>query len=336
MRLLVSVGVQDKLRGINDGQKTSLAAVGIVDWDEKRLVQSDTYRPPDSILHPDENVRTAFGSLRGDWYYACAPTEVVRYRVPDLTRESVFSHPTFNDLHHVLALEDRILVCNTGLEMLQTFDYAGNLLDAYNASSTPTWERFSLHDDYRLQPTTKPHECHINYVFVYEDKTWVTRFLQKDAVCVSDPSDRMPVDVGNPHDGVVIGDEIWFTTTNGHIVVVDGPNRRIARDIDLNAIKHTKGLVQLGWCRGLEVQNGFAYVGFSRFRQTKFREFASWVKHSGGPRYPARIEKIDLRKEELVDEFELEPFGAVVFGVNAIPRQPAKRREPDVAEQEAR
>ena len=135
------------------------------------------------------------------------------------------------------------------------------------------------------------------------------------------PTDTLPVEVGNPHDGIVVSDEIWFTTTNGHIVIVDGPSRKIARDIDLNAIKHTLGTVQLGWCRGLDVdaEGGFAYVGFTRFRETRFREFASWIKRSGGVRYPARIEKIDLRKEELVDTFELESLGTVVFGISIIP-----------------
>ena len=58
---------------------------------------------------------------------------------------------------------------------------------------------------------------------------------------------------------------------------------------------------------------------------TKFREFAGWIKSPGGPRYPARIEKIDLETEELVDEFPLEPFATVIYDIVGIPPELADR-----------
>lgn len=319
MQLLISVGIQ-KGRGSRDGtQHTDAGGMLLVDFESKQVLRHVECTP--TMRCEGDNVRMAFGSFKEDWYYTCLPTEVLRFHMPDLKMERVLTHPTFDDLHHVLALDDRLWVCNTGLDIMQTFDYQGNLLETFNAASVPTWERFSPEIDYRLQATTKPHERHINYIFVYEGKIWLTRFHQKDAVCISDPSDIMPVEVGNPHDGIVVGDEVWFTTTNGHIVIVDAPRRRIARDIDLNAIKHTLGSVQLGWCRGIDIdaENGCAYVGFTRFRETKFREFASWIKHAGGPRYPARIEKIDLETEEVVDTMGLEPLATVVFGITIVP-----------------
>ncbi len=116
----------------------------------------------------------------------------------------------------------------------------------------------------------------------------------------------------------MLGDEVWFTTTNGHIVVVDGPNRRLKRDIDLNQIEHPLADAQLGWCRGLRIDGRFAYVGFSRLRPTKFREFASWVRGMKNC-YPTRIEKIDLESESLVETFVLEPHASLVFDVLELP-----------------
>jgi len=66
------------------------------------------------------------------------------------------------------------------------------------------------------------------------------------------------------------------------------------------------------------IEDGFAYVGFSRFRVTKFREFATWVKNARGI-YPTRIEKIDLETEKLVDTFELEPTATPMFDILVIP-----------------
>lgn len=319
MKLLVTLGIQSRTKTYDPEQKTAIGGIALVDWETKQITQFTEYRSPQSICCPTEIVRMGFGSFKDNWYYTCMPTEIVRFSLPDLRCETVLTHPTFSDLHHVAALDDRLLVCNTGLEIMQTFDYQGNLLETFNAASTPTWERFSRETDYRLLPTTKPHERHINYVFLYEGKTWLTRFHQKDAICLSNPNDTMPVESGNPHDGIVLGDKIYFTTTNGHIVIVDAPNRRIAKDINLINVKHALGEVQLGWCRGLDVKDGYAYVGFSRLRKTKWREFASWVKHAKGPRYPARIEKIDIDKEELVDEIKLEPMATVVFGISILP-----------------
>jgi len=321
MKLLVTLGIPH--RGIvREGSDRAYAhgAIAIIDWKSKKLVRYEEYAPPASRRHPDASVVLTFGSFHGDHFYTCAPTEVLRVSFPQLRLESILSHPTFNDLHHVAVTDDRLLVCNTGLEILQTFDHSGNLLETFNAASKPTSERFSPDVDYRKEFTTKPHESHINFIFFYEGKTWITRFHQQDAICVSDPADRISLPAGNPHDGIVSGNDIYFTTTNGHLLRVNGRERRVVKDIDLTAIKRSLEGVPIGWCRGLHVQDGFAYVGFSRIRKTKFVEFARWVRDFGAMRHPARIEKIDLETGDMVDTFVFESStGAAVFSITRLP-----------------
>jgi len=321
MKLLVTLGMPHRSQAGRDlSTAYAKGAIAIVDWEAKQLARCVEYVPPDEIRHPDGTVVLSFGSFKDGYFYTASPVEVVRYRLPHLTCERVLTHPTFNDLHHVVALEDKLLVCNTGLEILQSFDYRGNLLETFNAASTPTWERFATSIDYRLELTTKPHERHINFIFRYEDKTWVTCFHSEDALCVSDPSDVMRVGVGNPHDGLVIGDEVYFTTTNGHIAIVDGPSRLLKRAIDLNAAARPPGDANLGWCRGIDVVDGFAYVGFSQLRATRSREFVRWVTHWSVARRPGRIEKIDLASGQLVDSFVFDiANGVAIFSVSCLP-----------------
>ncbi len=320
MQLILTLGVPVPPHDATPVRRFRSGIIGLLDTDQRRITHHVEYVSPQACRCEEAGQIMTAGSLRGEWLYACMPTEVVRCRLSDMRIESVLTHPTFNDLHHVLALEDQMLICNTGIDLLQAFDYRGNVLWTHNAACTPTWERFSQEVDYRFVPSTKPHECHINHVFLYEDKIWLTRFHQKDAVCISEPDDTMPIEVGNPHDGLVKGDEIWFTTTNGHLVCVDGPRRRIARDIDLNAIEHPLGSTQLGWCRGVEIDGRYAYVGFTRFRDTTFKEFTRWIRNVG-TRYPARIETIDLERRRVVETYELEPLASAVFMIRRAPQE---------------
>jgi hypothetical protein len=321
MYLLITLGVpRSGIAGRDSWKHYDRGAVAIIDWQAKQIVRYKEYVPHELLRHPDASVEIAYGSWKENSFYAAAPTEVLRFAIPSLEYEGVLTHPTFSDLHHVVALQDRLLVCNTGLAVLQSFSYEGDLLDTFNAASTPTWERFLPTTDYRLEFTTKPRECHINYVFFYDGDMWLTRLLQKDAVCVSDPTDVISLNVGNPHDGIVVDDKIYFTTTNGHLLTVDGPKRQVIRDIDLNLIKRPWKGTQIGWCRGLMIKDGAAYVAYSQLRKTKFIEFARWVRDLGVERYPARIEEIDLHSGKLVDTFVFESAtGASIYSISCVP-----------------
>ena len=44
------------------------------------------------------------------------------------------------------------------------------------------------------------------------------------------------ITIGGPHDGILHGDAIYFTTVDGHVVEVDATTLEVRRAIDLNAI----------------------------------------------------------------------------------------------------
>jgi hypothetical protein len=170
--------------------------------------------------------------------------------------------------------------------------------------------------DYRKVVTTKPHKSHPNHVFLLDGQAWVTRFNQRDAVALEN-GERIAIDVQRPHDGTPHGQHIYFTTIDGHVVMVDARSRRVESTIDLN----TPGGPTLGWCRGLGVlDDERAWVGFSRIRPTKFADNLSWIKNGFKPRRrPTHIGLYDLVQRRCLREIALEPLGLhTVFSIIAV------------------
>jgi hypothetical protein len=104
--------------------------------------------------------------------------------------------------------------------------------------------------------------------------------------------------VGNPHDGHIHGDHIYYTTTDNRIVVVDRKTKKTVEMIDLRELDERKE--RIGWCRGLEIVDRYAFVGFSRFRQSKFRAMGHWIKY-GERILPSQIIQVDLKDRKIVD-----------------------------------
>ena len=77
-------------------------------------------------------------------------------------------------------------------------------------------------------PSTKPHLAHPNHVFHIGDEPWATRFQQKDAVSLLDPTRRIDIGLERIHDGIVYGDRVLFTTVDAKVVIAD--TRTLAGD----------------------------------------------------------------------------------------------------------
>lgn len=250
--------------------------------------------------------------------YVCTSTEVLIYELPSFKQIGYVSLPCFNDLHHVRPTpRGTLLVAATGLDMVVEFTAEGEVLREWNVLGQDPWERFSKTTDYRKVATTKPHQSHPNFVFYLSDELWVTRFEQRDAISLSHPEKRIEIGIELVHDGNLFGGQLYFTTVDGHIVIVDPKSRKVVEVIDLKAIDNeAKSL--LGWCRGLVVvDESKAWVGFTRVRNTKFKEKILWAKNllNRGAE-PARIALYDLKAKKKVDEINLEPYGMnVVFGM---------------------
>jgi hypothetical protein len=279
--------------------------------------------PPEAIpAEGSPSIVFKAGSLAGDRFYACTQTEVLTYRLPGFEREGYLSLPSFNDLHHVLPRrEGTLLVVSTGLDLVLEVDGGGEVRREWDALGGDTWARFDRTVDYRRVPSTKPHASHPNFAFEARGEIWVTRFEQRDAVCLTRPGRRIDIGVERPHDGVVVGDRAYFTTVDGHVAVADLASERLVRLIDLNSIAGAR--LALGWCRGLwPLAEAEVVVGFSRLRPTQFRENVRWVKHRLGLRatpgsLPTRLVAFDLAGQRLLWELNLEDLGLnAVFSIH--------------------
>lgn len=266
----------------------------------------------------------------------CTQTELIEYDLSSWRQTFYFSHPSFNDVHHVCYRQpadegkEHLLVANTGLDQVVEIECnhedqaASKITQQWTACKEETWSRFDNSVDYRQVSTTKPHQSHPNFVFEHQGQVFATRFHQQDAIDMNNPDRTWPISVGNPHDGIVTGNSVCFTTTNGHLVFCNLNKPETRRVMDLNQMTRAGdmgGNELLGWCRGVCLEEEQAWVGFSRIRPTWFRKNLSWIKQGFrskgeyGTR-PTRIVKYDLNRQVKTAEIDLEKFGMnAVFGI---------------------
>jgi hypothetical protein len=269
----------------------------------------------------NERSSTVFksGTLAGDLLYACTSTEVIVFHLPAFQVVHYISLPCFNDLHHVVPSSDgSLLAAVTGLDMVVKFTPTGELLEEWSVLAEPPWSRFSRSTDYRKVESTKPHKSHPNFVFELNGKIWVTRFRQRDAICLNDSGSRIDIAVQPPHDGLIYGERIYFTSVDGAIVIASAQTQQVEKIIDLKQIDGREAL--LGWCRGLlPLDESRIWVGFTRIRKTRLRENVLWVKNvlrEGMREKPTHIALYDIARKQCLQEFDLEAHGMnIVFSI---------------------
>ena len=284
------------------------------------------YKSPPEVCPATPNVLFKAASLRDDRMYVCTDTEVLIYRVPEFTVETHISLPVFNDLHHVTpSPTGSLLVASTGLDAIFEISLEGEILHEWELFGGDLWRRFDRYTDYRRIATTKPHQAHPNFVFLKDDEVWVTRCDQYDAIRLVPSPGRIPIEVELPHDGIVFGEKVYFTTVDGHVVRADFGRSQVDAVYNLDDAYQTK--TPLGWCRGLKVlDEERVIVGFSRLRPTVSVEKVAWVRRklhenlglgSGGwlsP--PTRVACIDLAQKKVLWETNVERYGLnAVFSI---------------------
>ncbi len=277
--------------------------------------------PPEVCPRNSPAVQFKSATLKDKLLYACTSTEVLVYELPTLRLRHYISLPCFNDLHHVYpAHGGTILVVVTGLDMVVEVSTAGEILREWTVIGEDPWARFSRNTDYRLVATTKPHRSHPNHVFEIDGEIWVTRFQQRDAICLTTPGPRIDIAVQSPHDGCVVGRKIYFTTVDGHVVIADRKSLEVEATIDLNKMSGQSGQI-LGWCRGLlPLDERWLWVGFTRVRPTKFIENLAWIRDGASRHKPSHLALYDLKLGKCEQQIELEPHGiGVVFSLLPAP-----------------
>jgi len=291
-----------------------------IDTDSQSVRTCIEYRSP-LEAKANENSSCVFksGTLLGNSLYTCTSTEIIIFHLPDFERTGYISLPPFNDLHHVAPSADgNLLVAVTGLDMVAKIASDGTVLKEWCVLEEEPWKRFSRHTDYRKVDSTKPHQSHPNFVFELEGETWVTRFRQRDAICLNNRGRRIEIALQRPHDGVYFGGRLYFTTVDGKIVVVDPCTLETVRVADLVAIDSGRSI--LGWCRGLlPLTDNQLWVGFTRIRKTRFHENVLWLKNAireGMTEKPSHIALYDIDKGRCLQEYDLEAHGMnVIFSI---------------------
>ena len=284
--------------------------------------------PPEYCSDDNPSILFKSADLVGDRLFLCTQTELLIVNVHDYSIAAHISHPWFNDVHHVrLTSNDTLLVANTGLDMVMELNFDGELINQWGVADTPTWDRFDENEDYRKIATTKPHESHPNFVFEYEGEYWVTRFSQRDAVCLNDTDNKISnISEEGIHDGVVYEDKIYFTSVDGKVMIHDLKNKQQLAKVDLNTID--KSDYSLGWCRGISrLDEDNFVVGFSRLRETTWKENVRWIKHKMliskfPPVRPARITCFNSRLNSMVWELNVEDYGmGEIFSIFKLPEK---------------
>jgi hypothetical protein len=271
-----------------------------------KLVRQKKYVSAPDRIGKNFNMQFKFGQHSDNKLILPTGTEIVILNRDSWDVMQTISHPTFNDLHCVKVYRRKLYIVNTGLEIVQIFDLNGNCHEEINVTNQNTWKRFNLNFDYRFVATTKPHLTHVNYIFFLDGEPWVTRFQQGDAVALNNFNRRINLSIkdsmGKPHDGLIKGDYIYFTLTDGFVVIVNRISLIIEKVINLNKLLNND--IQLGWCRGIEVANGKLYVGFSQLRYSKFVNYGHWIKHRKH-KLPAWICVIDLKDGSIINQIPI-------------------------------
>src|SRR2546430_17342150 len=120
-----------------------------------------------------------------------------------------------------------------------------------------------------------------------------------------------------PHDGLLHDGLIYFTTVDGHLVIIDSASLKTFSIVDL---KLFRGYPFPGpaWCRGiLVISPNLVCVGFTRIRKTVLMQAANWIKH--GFREvdaPTHVAIFDLAGKQCLKAIDLEPRGInILFGI---------------------
>jgi hypothetical protein len=212
----------------------------------------------------------------------------------------------------VAAHGDALYVTSTGLDLVAVLSKQdGALRELMHTDGRPVWHRFSPDVDYRQVYSTRPHDCHPNYVFWLDGKPWVTRCTQEDAVALHDTRQSIDLSLGkrpiSVHDGIVRGDHVYFTLVDGTIVVANRHDTSApVEHVDLPSFAGYGGL--RGWCRGLCFVGKTLYVGFSRLRRTRSQNKLAWIQRALGRETPIEdcsVLAVDLAERRILRDYRI-------------------------------
>lgn len=313
MKFIISGGLQTMGNSVKKYFKSEIGSdlgiLAIVDYSNKKIkiVKELKSNRQFNYEGKGKDIRYTSCSIHDKNLYVASPTEVYIYNLPSLSLKSSFSHPLFNDLHHVRVIGEELYVVSTGFDAVLIFNLQFELLRIENVLGKDPFHRFSRNADLRTQLSTKPHESHPNFISKIGSDIFVTRFHQKDAVSLSNPDKRFNIGTQKIHDGHEYENKIYFTSVDGKVIVFNKETLEKEEVIDLNKIITSDS--PLGWCRSLAKVDNYLFVGFTKLRSTKVEDNLLWISsklfQKGKVGMPTRIVRVNLDNHEIVDEFVL-------------------------------
>lgn len=272
----------------------------------------------------DPNQLFTVAAIEGDILWLPSETEIFKYQLPRLTLLDCYSHPCFNNIHSVRVYHDELVITSTGLDNVVFLNkFTGAITRILNAEGKDPWHRFAPDTDYRIEASTRPHDCHPNYVFELDDTLWVTRCVQEDAVNLEDPTQRIDItldDTISVHDGVHYEDYIVFTRVDGLLVFCGKESKRVEKIVD--PFKGRAGR-PIGWARGLCIDGDISYIGYSRIRETKVKSRLKYLMHGNfqyAKGHPALVVAFNIRTGKIENIYQA-PKGTVdaIYGILPVP-----------------
>src|SRR5436190_916418 len=321
MQVLASgaIASREELRGVT-------AVLCIIDTETGEILHRCDYRTPAELRATGQKMQFTGFSFSNGRFYVCSHTEVVYFdEWPPTEPSGRISLPAFNDLHHCIPWEQGLAIANTGLETVDVVSLDGKLLHRWDLlDGFPSAREIDPALDYRRMPDTKPHLAHGNHLWTRHGELWVTELRTSRAICLTAAHPPLKFEVGMPHDGRYSDGRLVFTTTNGHLVLVDRDTLQLISSHDLKPM--VGGANVLGWCRGVCADprhpNRF-FVGFSFVRGSRWREYGFWLKHGHRPT-PTRIDVFDIHVGERLRSFEMTvpaSPGYVLFQLESLPER---------------
>ena len=162
--------------------------------------------------------------------------------------ERVWSALSLNDAHHAIEHDGALWVANTGLDAV---------LEVRAEEIRPmAWRACGP----RARPPhpRPPSPRGVNHLWLWRVRCG--SYLHEGGVRRVGTKERIRVAPERIHDGVCHDGLVWFTTVNGCLVAMNG-HGEVVQTVSL--VETADGDAPLGWCRGLAISEGVAWVGFS-------------------------------------------------------------------------
>jgi hypothetical protein len=216
---------------------------------------------------PSEHQVFTVGYVAGRTLIQPTRTEILSFDLDTWTIQSAVSHPLFYDLHSVTPTpRGTQWVTATGHDSV--LEVAGDRVLRHVFLRSSDFEVcFPGISDFRREPFArfKPHVIHPNYAIEIDGQPWVTAMNER-AFRTADGSDRVEIAEGMPHDGRRIGERLWLTTVNGHVIVLDAATRTRQKHFFVGDASPS------GWWRGIDVSGDRCFVGRSALRPSRWNE----------------------------------------------------------------